>query len=164
MDFNIVMVNRIVDAINKVNTSIQKLGDYVDYNTYNLNADAITEISSVSAILASVEITTLLRGLTASIGSTTGVLNVVTNLIGNLAAAGGGSASLDVALILGSGSTAGISGGDATLRDVTRELISSAAGNSTIEGNMNVGTELIGSIGSTSHIFGSELQSPPSDL
>ena len=127
-DFWITQVDRLVTAINKINTSIQKLGDYVSQNTYAFGTASVIETVAVSAILASTKISITLIGSIASVATILGALNVATKLRSSAASVATISGVLTGIFTMRS-SADGISGADSTLRDTTGLLaVGSIAG------------------------------------
>ncbi len=145
-DFWITQVNRIVTAINKVNTSVQKLGDYISANTYALGTASVIETVAVSAILASTKIIRTLIGSAASVATIVGALNVATKLRGSITSVITISGILTGIFTMRS-SVDGISGADSTLRDTTGLLcIGSVTGEGSTVAVIDSQPGLVGSV------------------
>ena len=163
-DQRIVLTNLIVTWLKKINASIQKLGDYVTANTYNLNADAIVEIIGVSGIEASTKIATKLRGILAVVeaGGAEGSLSILTDLISSAGDISGADGIL-TGIWTNRGIVEEFSGVDGNLTGIwtNRGLIEEDSG---ADAKLDVSTQLAGNVSGISFANTSTLQSPPSDL
>lgn len=143
------LTNRIVTALNKINTSIQKLGDYVTANSYALGTASVVEVVAVSAIEASTKIITTLISSVASAATTVGALRVATKLRSSADGLSAVADSILRGIWTNRGSAVGIVTADGTLRNTTGLLaVGSADGIVGADADLDVEMKLVGAISS----------------
>lgn len=101
----------IIAAINRINTSVQKLSTYISANTYSLGDGYVTEIAGIAALISGISIATELIGNMTTSSSLSGTM-FVQQLTGLVAAIGAATADLENSLELISSAveSSGVSG------------------------------------------------------
>lgn len=143
----------IVDAINKVNRSIQKTSVYISANTYSLATAPIAAVAGVSGIEASTKVIMELVGSAAGTGGAEGVLNAVMELVGSTDGVGGVNGILNAIMELAGEVDLGVAGADGTLRDVTRSLIGSTDGVGDTNASLDSQPGCVGSADALTNVF-----------
>jgi len=84
MDFNVVALNRIVDAIDRVTYAIKMTKTYADAHIISLGHPSIVETVAVSGLLGILEEITELIGSVAETSTVAGVLSSIDDLISTI--------------------------------------------------------------------------------
>lgn len=165
-DQQLVGIDRIVAALNRVNASIQKTQTYKDANKIDLVSRGGTAIiSGASATLAFLGVMTLVPGTTAATSGADGVLSVGTGLVGSVDGVGAVIAEIDNLIVLAGtidnvsdnsgeidksikliGSLTAESGGEAAMQRTIRRLVGDADGEAVVDASLSVVTQLIASV------------------
>lgn len=154
MDQLIALTDRIVAAINRVNTSIQKTQTYIDANTFPLIGQGTAETAGVSGMLGILEVLTELgQALIIEIAATSGVegsLDSQPGCVGSVVAESNVIASSDLdstIKLVGSTDEIFSISGNLTGTWTNRGLVEGEAG---VNAELDVSLVLVGSSGGIS--------------
>lgn len=137
-------VAAIIAAINRVNTSLQRMSTYE--NIIRLGTAAINEVVSVGGALGFLNVSTVLRGIAAGTTAADGTMKVSKQLAGSSDGAGGADGVFSITRQLAGEVTGQSNLPSVNLQGTSYRMVGNLAASSGSDGNMNVSTQLAGSV------------------